>query len=153
MRKTMEKDREQYKRFILKGETVVYVDWANVHGWAKSLKREVDSVRLFEYLKSYSEILETHLYFGTDTHPKSIVFLEDAKKTGYAITTKEVKYILEGEVGNQKIYRRKCDFDIEICIDVHEALRKDTRTFISDVERETCKRGALLHVYTSEPRS
>ena len=125
----MENNSGKFKRFILKGDAITFVDWANVHGWEKSLKREIDPAALFAYLKSYSEIQEIRLYFGKDAHPKSIAFLDAAEKTGYAITTKEVKYILEGQVGGQKIYRRKCDFDIEICIDVHEAIEK-TRTCI-----------------------
>ena len=117
------------KKLILKGSAVAYLDWANMHGWEKSLKREINPAALFEYLKSYYEILDIRLYAGKDTHPKSIKFLKHAEEVGYVITNKDVKYILEGEVGGQKIYRRKCDFDMEICIDVHEAIEK-TRTFI-----------------------
>ena len=95
-----------------------------------SLKREIDIDRLFAYLKTHPEIREIRLYFGKDVHPKSAAFLERAKKAGYAITTKPVKYILEAEIDDKKIYRRKCDFDMEICIDVHEALQKDIRSFI-----------------------
>ncbi|MBI2268348.1 MAG: hypothetical protein HYU80_02750 [Candidatus Blackburnbacteria bacterium] len=29
-------------RFKLKGKTVVFIDWANIYGWTKSLKKEVD---------------------------------------------------------------------------------------------------------------
>lgn len=120
----------QKKRFILKGEAIAYIDWANVHGWAISLKREIDIDRLFAYLKTYPEISDVRLYFGKDIHPKSAAFLERAQKAGYAITTKPVKYILETEIDGKKIYRRKCDFDIEMCINVHEALEKGIRSFI-----------------------
>ena len=71
-------------------------------------------------------ILKGH---GRDYTTNLFLHFDAAEKTGYAITTKEVKYIWEGQVGGQKIYRRKCDFDIEICIDVHEAIEK-THTFI-----------------------
>ena len=70
------------------------------------------------------------LYFGKDIHPKSVAFLERGEKAGYMITTKSVKYILETEIEDRKIYRRKCDFDMAICIDVHEALQQDIRSFI-----------------------
>ncbi|MFY9462869.1 MAG: NYN domain-containing protein [Candidatus Sungiibacteriota bacterium] len=120
----------QRKRFILKGETIAYIDWANVHGWEISLKRAIDINRLFAYLKTYPEISDARLYFGKDIHPKSAAFLERAEKAGYTITTKSVKYILEAEIKREKVYRRKCDFDMEICIDVHEALQKDIQSFI-----------------------
>lgn len=44
--------------------------------------------------------------------------------------TKPVKYILITEIEGQKIYRRKCDFDMEICIDVHQALKEKIGSFI-----------------------
>lgn len=118
------------KTLILKGDAVVYLDWANVHGWEKSLKREIEIADLFAYLKTYPQIDDIRLYAGKDTHPKSVVFLEYAAAAGYAVTSKDVKYIFETEIGGQKIYRRKCDFDMEICIDVHEALSKNIRAFI-----------------------
>ena len=106
----------QKKKLILKGGAVAYIDWANVHGWETSLKREIDIDYLFAYLKTYPEIKDTRLYFGKDIHPKSAAFLERAEKAGYAITTKPVKYIVEAEIDGKKIYRRKCDFDMEMCI-------------------------------------
>lgn len=92
----------QKKKFILKGETIAYIDWANVHGWESSLRREIDIGHLFTYLKAYSEISDVRLYFGKDIHPKSEAFLERAEKAGYAITTKPVKYILEAEIEGKK---------------------------------------------------
>ena len=86
--------------------------------------------KIFAYLKTYPEIRDIRLYFGRDTHPKSELFLRRAEETGFTVVTKEVKYIWIAEVEGQKIYRRKCDFDMEICIDVHEATEKEVRTFI-----------------------
>ena len=118
------------KHLQLKGGAVVYIDWANVYGWTKSLKREVDPVKLLVYLKTYEQIKETRLYFGEDTHPKSKAFLQEVKKIGYTVVSKPVKYILVGEFEDQKIYRRKCDFDMEMCIDVHYALKENVESFI-----------------------
>lgn len=64
----------------LKGKTAVFIDWANVYGWKESLKSEIDLKKLFKYLKSYKEIKEISLYFGTDEHPASKQFLNDVKK-------------------------------------------------------------------------
>lgn len=41
-----------------------------------------------------------------------------------------MKYVLIAEVKGQKIYKRKCDFDIEIAIKVHKLLTKDIQAFI-----------------------
>jgi len=70
------------------GNALVFIDWANVHGWTKSLKREVDVDNLYNYLKKYPEI---------------------------------------GEDGRVTI--RKCDFDMEVCIDVHRVV-SDFQTFV-----------------------
>ena len=46
----------------LRGKTAVFIDWANVHGWQKSLKKKVDLKKLFAYLKSYEEIKDIRFY-------------------------------------------------------------------------------------------
>ena len=113
---------KQYKKLILRGKAIAFIDWANVYGWEKSLKHSIDSRKIFNYLKSYSEITDIRLYFGEDEHPKSKKFLNDSEQIGYKIIKKSVKHILVADVGGQKIYRRKCDFDMETCIDVHRVL-------------------------------
>ena len=114
----------------LKGKTAVFIDWANVYNWKKSLKREVNPKKLYQYLKSYQEIEEVRFYFGKDRHRKSRTFIKDIRKVGFKIATKPVKYILVTQIEDQKIYRRKCDFDMEMCIDVHKALTKGVESFI-----------------------
>jgi len=109
---------------------MVCIDWANVYGWRNSLRKEVDVQKLFAYLKTYENIDDIRLYFGEDTHPKSKAFLQEAKKIGYTIVSKPVKYILVGDFEGKKIFRRKCDFDMEICIDVHKALNQNIESFI-----------------------
>lgn len=120
---------EKFK-IILKGKTAVFVDWANVYGWKKSLKKEVDPKKLYKYLKSYKEIKLIHFYFGTDNNIKSINFLKIIGKIGFIIITKPVKYITIAIINNQKVFRRKCDFDMEISIDVHRVIKDDYRSFI-----------------------
>ncbi|MDO8728836.1 MAG: NYN domain-containing protein [bacterium] len=119
----------QYKKLILRGKATVFIDWANVYGWEKTLKRSINPKKLYDYLKTYTEVIDIRFYFGEDAHPKSKKFLSDTAKTGYKIITKPVKYILVAEISGQKIYRRKCDFDMEACIDVHKVLNS-TASFI-----------------------
>ncbi len=77
----------------LKGQTAVFIDWANVYGWKKSLKREVNPEKLFSYFKKYPQVKEINFYYGEDKHPKSRVFLKKMKQIGFRIISKEVKYI------------------------------------------------------------
>jgi uncharacterized LabA/DUF88 family protein len=123
----MQKD---FKKINLRGSTAVFVDWANVYGWKKSLKLEVNISALYKYLKSYKEIEEIYLYFGKDNHPKSEEFLNKAEKIGYKITTKPVKYILVENPEAGKIFRRKCDFDMEVCIEVHKKITEGIESFV-----------------------
>lgn len=114
----------------LKGKSAVFVDWANVYGWTKSLKQPVNPQNLHTYLNSYTQIKEILFYFGTDRNEKSQRFIKQISKIGYKVTTKPVKYILVSEIKSRKFYRRKCDFDMEICIDVHKLLEKGFESFI-----------------------
>lgn len=117
-------------RLKLRDKAFVFIDWANVYGWKKSLRQEVNPRKLHAYLKGYKKIEEIRLYSGTDKNPKSRNFIKDLKKIGYEVVTKPVKYILTGVFNGQKVYRRKCDFDMEICIDVHQLLEKGIESFI-----------------------
>lgn len=114
----------------LRGKTAVFIDWANIHGWQKSLKNKVDLKKLFAYLKSYDEIKDIRFYFGSDNNEGSRKFLKMTERIGYSITTKPVKYVLVDKTDGQKIFRRKCDFDVEICIDVHKAITANFQSFI-----------------------
>jgi len=121
---------QKFVELKLKGPGIVYVDWANVFGWTKSIQHTVDIQKLFDYFKSFSQVQDIRFYFGEDQHEKSIQFLSEVRNLGYSVVTKPVKHILVAQIDGQKVYRRKCDFDMEISIDVHRALRQDTETFI-----------------------
>ena len=116
--------------FSLKGKTAVFIDWANVYGWSKSLKQPVNPKKLFRYLKTYSKIQSINFYYGKDNHKKSRKFLQNIKKTDYKLTTKPVKYIIVGKVADTIIRKRKCDFDIEICMAVFSHLERKFESFI-----------------------
>lgn len=118
-------------RLKLKGKTAVFIDWANVHGWESKLKWEIDLKKLYKHLKTYKEIKEFRFYFGTDTHPASKEQLDTAGKIGYKIITKPVKYLPIKDRGIT-IWKRKCDFDLEIGLDCFESLGKyDSFIFLS----------------------
>lgn len=77
----------------LKGKTAVFIDWANVYGWRKSLKKEVEPRKLFRYLKTFSEVEKINFYYGIDRHPKSKQLLINVRKIGFNVISKDVKYI------------------------------------------------------------
>jgi uncharacterized LabA/DUF88 family protein len=113
------------RRFTLKlkGKTAVFVDWANAYKWKDSLKWEIDLKKLFDYLKSYPKIKEICFYFGTDKHPASKQQIKEAEKIGFRTVTKPVKYLPVKDKGIV-IWKRKCDFDLEIGLDCFEGLDK-----------------------------
>ncbi|MBI2465582.1 NYN domain-containing protein [Candidatus Shapirobacteria bacterium] len=114
----------------LTSKTVVYIDYGNVYGWKSHLKKPVDPKVLYKYLKKYSKIDSLNFFYGTDVNQKSIDFLNQVKKIGYNLITKPVKYITVGKVNNQDITIRKCDFDIEVCMNVYQHLNEGYDTFI-----------------------
>jgi len=105
----------------LRGKTAVYIDWANVHGWEEKLKWQIDLKKLYKYLKTYKEIKDFRFYFGTDSHPASKEQLELARNIGFKVITKPVKY-LPVKDKDVTIWKRKCDFDLEIGLDSFEML-------------------------------
>jgi uncharacterized LabA/DUF88 family protein len=81
-------------KFTLHGKTLVIVDWANVHGWQKSLKWSIDPQRLYTFLASHSEIFDTRLYFGVEKGQKwSEAFQGNVANIGYTLVSKDVKFV------------------------------------------------------------
>src|SRR3989344_7939016 len=116
----------QSQKLNLREKSVVFIDWANVYGW----HLRVEPKTLFKYLKKHSQIELINFYFGTDNNEKSQNFIKQMQKIGYIVNTKAVKYIVVGKVANTLIIKRKCDFDIEICMSVYDCLTKDYQSFI-----------------------
>ncbi len=107
--------------FKLKGKTMVLIDYANVYGWKKNLKSEIDLKKLFDYLMNYNEIENISFYYGKDNNGKSEEFLKYIENIGYNVNTKPVKHI---KIKNTNVSLRKCDFDLEIGLDCFESLDK-----------------------------
>ncbi len=124
MNKTMKQNREEKKaglRLNLKGKTCVLIDWANVYGWTGELKKEPDEEKIFRYLKEYKQINDIRFYFGEDNTDQSRRFLLKIIRLGYKLITKEVKYVkVFDDKGKNFLLKRKCDFDLEIGLDVLE---------------------------------
>lgn len=114
---------KEKKTLKLKGKTAVFVDWANVRGWEEKLKWEIDLGKLYQYLKSYKQIKEFRFYFGTNTHPASKEQIKQAREIGFKVITKSVKYLPVKDKGIV-LWKRKCDFDLEIGLDCFETLDK-----------------------------
>lgn len=112
----------------INGKCIALLDYGNMYGWEKDLNLSISPKKIFKYLKKLS-VDSTCFYYGTDNNPKSKLFLKTIKSMGYELITKPVKYITIGKIGSNVIKKRKCDFDVEICITVHEAIEK-FRTFI-----------------------
>lgn len=114
----------------LKGKTAVFIDWANVYGWKSNLTDASGCRKLFKYLKNYSQIGSINFYYGEDNNQKSKDFLKEIHKIGFKLTSKPVKYIVVGKVNGTIIKKRKCDFDIEICMSVYECLENNFNSFV-----------------------
>lgn len=106
-------------KFRLQGRTFVIIDWANVYGWFSNpdsktyLGWEVDPKKLFEYLKSYQEIIDINLYYGVESAKrKSVAFKDEIEAIGYLHKSKEVKWVpavLETTTHFKSLVRRLFD--------------------------------------------
>jgi uncharacterized LabA/DUF88 family protein len=78
----------------LKGKTLVCIDWANVYGWFKTLKWEINPRKLFDYLKGYPEVYKQNFYYGKEVgNIKSEEFQNSIEIIGFNTRTKEVKWV------------------------------------------------------------
>lgn len=135
--------KENKFKLKLNGKTCVLVDWANVYGWKGELKKEPDEEKIIKYLDDYKQIEEVRFYFGKDKTEQSKKFLSKIEKIGYKLVTKEVKYVkVFDDQGKNFLLKRKCDFDLEIGLDVLEMINVyDSFIFFSgDGDYETLYR-------------
>lgn len=148
-------------RLKLKGKTAVFIDWANVHGWRghkvnpnklyKYLKtyKEISETRFYYGLDMHPKskaFLKNMNSIGFKVVTKEVKYIPVSLDTSYfrpatkeikdsllrikGIHTKDLKKLLK--ILDRKIMRRKCDFDIEIAMDVYYFLDKmDTFIFFS----------------------
>ncbi len=121
---------KKQQKLKLRGKAVVFIDWANVYGWKSNLRDTTGCRKLYKYLKSYNEIKSINFYYGEDNNQKSKDFLIEIRKIGFNLTKKPVKYIVVAKIDDTIIRKRKCDFDIEICMSVYESLKAGFDSFI-----------------------
>ena len=108
----MSTEQTDSKLLRLRSKAVVYVDWANVYGWNKSLKRKISLVKLYGYFNAYENVKDIRFYFGEDVNEKSKTFLSEVKTIGYTLVSKAVKYIASGKIYGQDILLKKFHFYI-----------------------------------------
>jgi uncharacterized LabA/DUF88 family protein len=76
----------------IRKNTLVLIDWANVYGWSKTLKWEIDPKKLFAYLKR-PKVVDIKFYYGVECgEPKSVAFKSEIENIGYSSNFKEVKW-------------------------------------------------------------
>ena len=112
-----------FQFFDLKGNTLVLIDWANIFHAQRKNGWIVDTGKLFNLFKEHSNIRDIVLFHGTDLHEKSRSFLNKQSLIGYRIVTKSVKQVPvtsdhEGNALAKPVFRRKCDFDVEIAKEI-----------------------------------
>lgn len=77
---------------IFNNTTNVYIDYGNVFRWFSPATWLMDMKRLIKFLKSFSNINEVYLYYGTDKkNQNSLNWINNMKILGYEVITKEVK--------------------------------------------------------------
>lgn len=153
---------------LLAGRVFMYIDYANVRPWSTHLKWNIDTLRLKQFLRSFSCIDEIKFYQGTlEEDPKSHEEIAKLKNAGYIVRTKPVKimkhsidassiastsdvllsqfirrallreyrgsvieylnmeFIQMNQAGTLFITDRKCNFDVEIGVDMLLDMERD----------------------------
>lgn len=115
---------ESWKKYS--NRTIVIVDFANVEKWKESLGWKIGVRELSNLVKLFSSGNKElrRFYYGSDFGQYdssttlvswSQTILDTAKYNGFTIETKRVKYIEDKVTGTVK---RKCDLDVEMCVDL-----------------------------------
>ncbi len=148
--------------FLLSGQTIMYIDYANIRPWSNKLHFHIDTKRLKQFLDSFSHIRKIHFYQGTlKGDERSENDIRDLRDQGYTLHTKPVKIMdisidttslqsmqspnllhdfirapllrtltldqIENlnqhlqnlnQRGTKKLQDRKCNFDVEIGVDM-----------------------------------
>ncbi len=77
---------------IFEKKTNVYIDYANVRGWAQKLGWHVDVKRLKQLFNSFDTVHEIKFYYGTmNGKVESEMMISTARELGYVVKTKPVK--------------------------------------------------------------
>lgn len=79
-------------RDLLEGETIIYIDFANIKPWHRKLEWHFDPERMKQFFDSIDSIKRVRFYYGTISgSKKSGKFIKDLKKAKYEVTTKPIK--------------------------------------------------------------
>lgn len=85
-------DRINELESIFGERTNVYIDWANVYRRQQKLERHIDLRRLYQLLRSFSQIDKIRRYYGSLVGDKtSEKWIAEAKTFGYDVVSKSVK--------------------------------------------------------------
>lgn len=76
-----------------KGETLVFIDYANIKAWAADKKLFIDLKVLYDILKT-AGAEKIIFYYGTDPkNPSAFAFFNKLRTFGFEVITKPVKYL------------------------------------------------------------
>jgi uncharacterized LabA/DUF88 family protein len=135
------------------GTIFAFVDFSNVRYWAKSfwaednrerLVREVDIEKVAQLIDMVGTV-EKYFYYGhykqrpnlPPEHPSNVPYrnsifrIDKARKAGFRVRTKDIKTIdTYDEAGKRQGQIHKCNFDVEIAMDMIKQLPKYDTVFL-----------------------
>ena len=117
------------KKFI-KGKTSVFIDASNIYFFYKKLKWKIDLIKLFDYFRDESDLIDIYYYTGRDIESQiQNKFISFLNRSGYIVRSKKIKFIKDGS-GNGGFF--KGNLDVELTMDVLETKNMyDTLILIS----------------------
>lgn len=98
-----------------KGKVVVFIDVANIFYAQKTLRWRISYQKLYQLFKNECNLVNCYAYTAIDPSKQNqLRFINLLNKVGYIVRTKPIKAI---RISN-KVYERKGNLDIELCLDV-----------------------------------
>ena len=116
-----------------KGKTSIFIDASNVYYSQKKIKWQIDFKKFLDYLKQEIDLQEIYYYTARDlSFEKQTKFINFLESIGYAVRSKNIKFIKNNNTKENQKGFYKGNLDVEITIDILETKNKyDTIILVS----------------------
>lgn len=121
---------------LVKGKTLVFIDYANIKAWVADKELFVDLKVLYDALK-VKGVEKILFYYGTDPlNPASFAFLSKLRAFGYEVVTKPVKYL---KISLLELLNKRVNQEL-----LKKLSPKTRRTLLTEIKKLE-KSGVRLH--------
>jgi uncharacterized LabA/DUF88 family protein len=116
-----------------KNRVSIFIDASNIYYSQKKMKWQIDFKKLLDYLREELDLVDVYYYTARDLNfTKQTKFLNFIEMIGYKVRSKNIKFIKDKNITEDKDGFYKGNLDVEITMDIIETKdRYDTLILVS----------------------